>query len=55
MGWVLLNYQNSQGEREDSRQVIGAYKAAIEAYRQQNRLDLAQLLEQAFAAAEITL
>ncbi len=55
LGWVLLNYQNSQGEREDSRQVIGAYKAAIEAYRQQNRLDLAQLLEQAFAAAEITL
>ena len=53
LGWVLFHRRKPDGEIQDVQGVLGAYKKAFYYYRQQNRSDLAQSLENLFKDAGI--
>ena len=47
-GWVLLNIKNSDGEVENIRELLSAYRQAIRLYEQQYKPNLSQTVTQAF-------
>ena len=47
-GWVLLNIKNSDGEVENIRELLSAYRQAIRLYEQQYKPNLSQTVSQAF-------
>jgi len=53
LGWVLLNHR--QGKIKVIQEILGAYKAALNLYRKQNRHQLVHKIEQVFQAAEMPL
>ena len=54
-GWVLLNIKNSNGEIENVRELLSAYRLAVKLYEQQHKADLSQTIKHAFQAIEIEL
>ena len=54
-GWVLLNTRNSEGEVENVRELLSAYRQAFELYNQQNKINLAQKIQQNFQLIGIKL
>ena len=54
-GWVLLNTRNSDGEVENVRELLSAYRQAFELYKQQNKINLAQKIQQNFQLIGIKL
>ena len=54
-GWILLNTKNSNGEVENVRELLSAYRLAVKLYQQQHKADLSQAIKQAFQAIEIEL
>jgi serine/threonine protein kinase len=54
-GWVLLNVKNSNGEVENIRKLLFAYRQAAKLYQQQNKLNLSQTITQAFQMIGIEL
>jgi tetratricopeptide (TPR) repeat protein len=55
LGWVLLNERNAEGEIDNTRELLSAYRRAVELYTQQNRQNLAQTIRQAFQIAGVEL
>lgn len=54
-GWILLNIRNADNEVENIRGLLSAYSKAHELYLQQNKLDLAQDIQQKFQLVGIEL
>jgi eukaryotic-like serine/threonine-protein kinase len=55
LGWVLLNERNAEGEIDNTRELLSAYRRAVELYTQQYRQDLVQTIKQAFQIAGVEL
>ncbi|MFW6295958.1 MAG: tetratricopeptide repeat protein, partial [Halothece sp.] len=55
LGWVLLNIRNADGEIENSRELLSAYRRAFELYNNQYKHTLAQVIQQAFQSANVEL
>ncbi|BDA65960.1 Serine/Threonine protein kinase with TPR repeats [Calothrix sp. PCC 7716] len=53
LGWVLLNIKGQDGQVENSREVLSAYRKAVEVYLQQEQHSLAQGIKQAFQAVGV--
>lgn len=54
-GWVLLNTRNAEGEIEEIRELLSSYRQAYQLYTQQNKINQAQRIKQAFQIAGIQL
>jgi len=50
LGWVLLNIRTPDGQVENSRTLLSAYRQAAELYTQQYKPNLAQAIKQVFQA-----
>jgi len=47
-GWVILNTKNSDGQIENIRELLSAYRQAVKLYQQQHEPNLSQTITQAF-------
>jgi serine/threonine protein kinase len=52
-GWVLLNIRNSEGEVENVRELLSAYRQAVKFYQQQHKSNLSQTITQSFQVLEV--
>jgi tetratricopeptide (TPR) repeat protein len=48
LGWVLLNFKNQNGQVENFREMLSAYRKASELYTMQQKNSLAAGIQQAF-------
>jgi eukaryotic-like serine/threonine-protein kinase len=55
LGWSLLNTRTDDGQIPNSREILSTYRRAIALYTQQNQLQYAQIIQQAFKQADIDL
>jgi eukaryotic-like serine/threonine-protein kinase len=55
LGWVLLNLKQQNGQTINSREILSAYRKALELYSQQSKTTLAQSLTSAFRAIGVEL
>lgn len=53
LGWVLLNIRNQDDQVENFRELLSAYRRAVELYTKQYKPNLAQEIQQAFQIAGI--
>lgn len=54
-GWVLLNTKNSNGEVENVRELLSAYRLAAKLYQQQNKPNLSKTITTAFQVLGVEL
>ncbi|NET72241.1 MAG: protein kinase [Sphaerospermopsis sp. SIO1G2] len=55
LGWVLLNFKNEDGQVDNFREMLSAYRHAKELYQLQNKPNLAASIETAFQVVGINL
>lgn len=55
LGWVLLKIITTDGQVENFRSILSAYRQAAEFYGQQYQSELAGTIRQAFQIAEVDL
>ncbi|NEQ41756.1 MAG: hypothetical protein F6K40_38465, partial [Okeania sp. SIO3I5] len=55
LGWVLLNIKNGRGEIQNLQSMQLAYGKALELYKQQDKLTLANLIKHTFQIVGIAL
>lgn len=55
LAWVLLNIKNQDGQVQSYREMMSAYRKAVDLYEQQQKLALAQGIKQAFQAIGLSL
>jgi eukaryotic-like serine/threonine-protein kinase len=53
LGWVLLNLKTTDGQVQNSREILSTYRRAVALYTQQNQLQQVQIIQQAFKLADI--
>jgi eukaryotic-like serine/threonine-protein kinase len=53
LGWVLLNLKTTDGQVQNSREILSTYRRAVALYTQQNQLEQVQIIQQAFKLADI--
>ena len=53
LGWVLLNIKDNNGQVENFREILSAYRKAAGLYNQQQKVALCQGIKQAFLAVGI--